>query len=47
VLRELDAVKRLPRLRMEITNDATKEELTKFIERLAAEIRNTVAGKRP
>jgi V/A-type H+-transporting ATPase subunit A len=47
VLRELDAVKRLPRLRMEITNDATKEELTKFIERLAAEIRSTVAGKRP
>jgi V/A-type H+-transporting ATPase subunit A len=39
-------VKRLPRLRMEITNDVAKEELTKFIERLAAEIRSTVAGKR-
>jgi V/A-type H+-transporting ATPase subunit A len=46
-LRELDTVKRLPRLRMEITNDVAKEELTKFIERLASEIRSTVAGKRP
>ena len=46
VLRELETVKRLPRLRMEITNDVAKEELTKFIERLASEIRSAVAGKR-
>jgi len=47
VLRELDTVKRLPRLRMEVTNDVAKEELTKFIEALINEIRSTTAGKRP
>gem|GEM_PF-4834584 len=31
---------------MEITNDVAKEELTKFIETLTAEIRLTAAGKR-
>ena len=46
VLRELETVKRLPRLRMEITNDVAKEELAKFIETLTAEIRATAAGRR-
>ncbi|ABP51863.1 MAG: V-type ATP synthase subunit A [Pyrobaculum arsenaticum] len=44
-LRELDSVKRLPRLRMEVTNDAAKEQLTKFIETLVLEIREKVARK--
>jgi len=47
ILRELDTVKRLPRLRMELTNDVAKEELTKFIEALTSEIRSTTAGRRP
>jgi len=47
ILRELDTVKRLPRLRMEVANDVAKEELTKFIEALTSEIRSTTAGKRP
>jgi V/A-type H+-transporting ATPase subunit A len=45
VLRELETVKRLPRLRMEVSNDVAKEELTKFIESLIADIRK-VAGKK-
>lgn len=44
-LRELDSVKRLPRLRMEVTNDAAKEQLTKFIETLVLEIREKATRK--
>ncbi|MEM0463318.1 MAG: V-type ATP synthase subunit A [Pyrobaculum sp.] len=44
-LRELDSVKRLPRLRMEVTNDTAKEQLTKFIETLVLEIREKVVKK--
>ncbi|MCC6019803.1 MAG: V-type ATP synthase subunit A [Thermoproteaceae archaeon] len=43
VLRELETVKRLPRLRMEVTNEAAKEEITKFIEKMVEEIRAAVA----
>ncbi|MEM1519577.1 MAG: V-type ATP synthase subunit A, partial [Pyrobaculum sp.] len=45
-LRELESVRRLPRIRMEITNDVAKEELTRFIEKLTSEIRATVAAAR-
>ncbi|ACB40876.1 V-type ATP synthase subunit A [Pyrobaculum neutrophilum] len=46
VLRELETVKRLPRLRMEVTNDVAKEELTKFIESLVSEIRSVLAARK-
>lgn len=44
-LRELDTVKRLPRLRMEVTRDKAEQELPAFIEKLVAEIRSTVKHK--
>ena len=45
-LRELETVKRMSRLRMEISNDVAKEELTRFIEDMVAEIRSLVVKKR-
>jgi len=45
-LRELDLVKRLPRLRMEIKNDEAERELGKFIESLKAEINALIAKAR-
>jgi len=45
-LRELDLVKRLPRLRMEIKNEEAERELGKFIESLKAEINALIAKAR-
>ncbi|MFN3803737.1 MAG: V-type ATP synthase subunit A [Pyrobaculum sp.] len=46
ILRELETVKRLARLRMEVPNDVAKEEITKFIEDLKNEIRSTIRAPR-